>query len=239
MSVTAENQEQEDALSILKAKAQELGIDADELQRPEFADFIEGKGYHLRIVEARNTTSSKGAEQVELSLMALDEDGEPVKYARSKMWLTYPFDSEAFKFPTREAKQRAQEEMAALIRATGDAAYQSARKVIDATGGRAHYFDADNKELIGKARGYHEKLVFMRIIEEVRRRQKEDVEGWVGTEFYAQRRHSEYNGQTYRSWSRISVEPRRDVAEYILEGHRMLAPGGKEDAAEEAHDAPF
>lgn len=238
MTDAAQQQEVSDLYSIsddeLRAKALELGMSIDDLKLPEYPDFVDGKGFKLQITDAKNTTSPKGASQVELSLAALDEDDKIVKWARSKLWVTYPFDTAAWKFKDIDARERSFNTMQAIVRAQGNPEFQAARRVNDGT--KTFYFDRDGNELVGKVKASFDLHQRMKLMAELRRREQ-NAAMWVGTRFYAQRKYNEgKDGQIYRNWQMISTEPLTDKVEYVFDAKHMLVRQKPGQAVQERHD---
>lgn len=217
----------------LKAKARELGVSEDRFEAPEYPDFRDEKGYKLTVIAAENLTSPKGASQVQLSVTALDEDNNLVKYARSKLWLTYPFDNEQFKFKDKDAFERAFNDMKTLLLCGGDVArYADYVKKVQ-QGNKAHYYDADGNELVNPAWKAYKRQIRINILTELRAREQ-NAARWLGTVFYAQRKYNEKDGVVYRNWQRISAQP-SDKITYILHGPQMLSRPGSNDALQDSN----
>lgn len=222
----------------LAAKAQELGIDVEQFELPEFPDFINEKGYHLLVTEAKNVKAKKsGASQTEFKLVALDEDESPVKFARSATWLMYPFDTAEYKFPNKEDRENRYRDMTTLLRISGKPEFDEwARKTTDDNKNR--YFDHNGNELKGDAFKAAKKTARINVLTELRRREKEDPSAWVGTRFFAVRSVREHEGVVYRNWQRISAQPSNGI-EYILNPKKMLTRGSAATTSSHDEDGLF
>lgn len=219
----------------LKAKAAALGIDAAQLDVPEFPDFRDTKGYKLKVTAAKNCTSPRGASQVELSVVALDEEDRPVPYARGRLWISYPFDSEQFKFKDADQRERSYNDLSAILRGSGDARFEEySRKIVD--GAKTHYFDIQGNELDKSSFGHYKRMVRINRLTEMRAREQ-DATKWLGATFFAQRKLSEKDGQVYKNWQHLSPQPKATI-DYIFSGPQMLSRNHSEDVLKdpEGHD---
>jgi hypothetical protein len=209
----------------LSAIAASLGLPLEALKAPDFPDFRDGLGYKLKVTHAQNKKSRLGADQVELTVNALDEDDQVVKRARGKIWLTYPFDTETFKFKDYESRERSIRDMMTLVRCSApDARYDDYAKVVT-EGAKKHYFDVDGNELVGVAFKAHKDKVRILALHEIKSRRDEEVGNWVNTVFYAQYKITEKDGAVYKNWQNITKQPKEGVV-YIHDAATMLVRPG-------------
>lgn len=213
----------------LQQLAESLGLPLSALKSPGFPTWRAGKGYQLQVTAAKNVVSKRGTQQVELSVVALDDDNQPNVRAKGKIWVAYPFDTAEYKFsaPDRETSIT---QMGALLEASGDSKFVPYRRVD--VGGKTHYFNSADEELKGPAITAAKDATRLSQLKEMHNRMS-NPEAWVDTVFFAQYVVDQgKDGKTYRNWKRFSAAKLSQV-EYIGDQTLMLTRPENEVADEE------
>ncbi len=220
----------------LAAFAARIGVPVEQLATPDYPDFRDGKGYKLRVLEAANVKSKLGADQVTLTVFALDANDDIVKRARGKLWINYPFDNAEFRFKDADARERGMRDLTMLLRAGApDTRYNDYCSRVK-EGNKNRYYDADGNELIGKDFTEYKNKARIRVFQELHARKDGDAALWAGTEFYAQYKFSEKDGVTYKNWQRLTISPVEGV-DYISDpGAMLLRPLSGEAVKDDGED---
>lgn len=182
----------------LAAFAQRLGMPVEQLKSPDYPTFRDGHQYKIEVYGAENKVSKLLSDQVELQFYALDADDQPVKKARGRLWLTYPFDSQEFRFRDAETRERSILDMWTLLQQDGAAqymAYTSSQR----EGTKTRYYHGE-MELVGPQINKSRDNARFRAMDEMLKRKQSGGVEWIGARCYAKFVINEKDGKTFRNW---------------------------------------